>query len=55
MKKVMLFGTGAKAACHKEYMGKEVYLVITKRMGINHFCIRAAFSVKLLYGAYVNV
>lgn len=29
-KKVTPFGTGAKVDCPKEYLGKTVYLVITK-------------------------
>jgi putative transposon-encoded protein len=29
-KKVTRFGTGAKVDCPKEYLGKIVYLVITK-------------------------
>lgn len=29
VKKVTLFGTGAKVDCPKEFLGKTVYLVIT--------------------------
>jgi putative transposon-encoded protein len=31
IKKVTPFGTGAKVDCPKEYIGKEVYLVVTNK------------------------
>ena len=31
VKKVTPFGTGAKVDCPKEYIGKEVYLVVTSK------------------------
>ena len=31
IKRVTRFGTGAKVDCPKEYIGKEVYLVITDK------------------------
>ncbi len=31
IKKVTPFGTGAKVDCPKEYIGKEVYLIVTNR------------------------
>ena len=31
IKRVTPFGTGAKVDCPKEYMGKEVYLIVTNK------------------------
>jgi putative transposon-encoded protein len=31
IKKVTPFGTGAKVDCPKEYIGKEVYLIVTDK------------------------
>ncbi len=31
IKKVTPFGTGAKVDCPKEYIGKEVYLIVTNQ------------------------
>lgn len=31
IKKVTPFGTGAKVDCPKEYLGKEVYLIVTNK------------------------
>ena len=31
IKKVTPFGTGAKVDCPKEYIGKEVYLIVTNK------------------------
>ncbi len=31
IRKVTPFGTGAKVDCPKEYIGKEVYLIVTNR------------------------
>jgi putative transposon-encoded protein len=33
IKKVTRFGTGAKVDCPKEYIGKEVYLIVTNKEG----------------------
>mgnify|MGYP001579317775 CR=1 FL=1 len=41
------YGTGAKIDCPKQYLGKEVYVVVTK--GKNKSWIEILFFLKIIY------